>query len=108
MAILCSDKGFPERNKQYEAMALYPLSENELGKLFEDAGLFTNAVVRAVTDTFHFETYEIFKRWMKASSHHDMDDIAPDLLKALMDKRATFHNDGSLTMKVNSTIASKE
>ena len=83
LAILCSDNEFPERNKQYEAMALYPLSENELRKLF--------------------------KRWMKASSH-DLDDIAPDLLKALMDKRATFHNDGSLTMdmKVNSTIASKE
>ena len=109
LAILCSDNEFPERNKQYEAMALYPLSENELRKLFEDAGLFTNVVVRPVTYTFHFETYEIFKRWMNASSH-DLDDIAPDLLKALMDKRATFHNDGSLTMdmKVNSTIASKE
>ena len=66
MAILCSDKEFPERNKQYEAMALYPLSENELRKLFEDAGLFTNVVVRPVTDTF------IFIQLLEDNSHADM------------------------------------
>ena len=108
LAILCLDKVCPDKEDQYEAMTMYPLSKDELRKLFEDVGLFTNVVIKSVTIACHFKTYEIFKRWFKASSHQDIDDVDTHLVKAVW--FPMFHNDGSITMDVEhrSIIAYKE
>ena len=109
MAILCADKVRETKDGDYEALALYSLSEDEYRKLFQDAGLFTNVVTKPVTHAYHFNTYEIFKRWFKASTHRDLDDMDPDFVKQIMDEVATFHDDGSITLdtKEISIIACK-
>ena len=109
LAILCGDKIDETKDGDYKAFAVYSLSEDEYRKLFQDAGLFTNVVIKPVTHAYHFNTYEIFKRWAKASSHRDLDDIDPDFVKQMMDKVATFHDDGSITLdtKEISIIACK-
>ena len=89
---MCSD-----RKEQFEAVALYYLSEDELRKLFQHVGLFTNVVIKQITDPYHFKAYQTLKRWVKASKHHDTDDMDPDFVKAVLDKVATFHDDGSMT-----------
>ena len=110
LAILFSDKKFSDRKDEFEALSFFFLSDDELQKLFENIGLFSNVVTKPSSDAYHFETYEIFKRWLKATTHHDIDDADPELVKELMDKVATFHDDGSVTIIVysNSVIACKE
>ena len=110
LAILFSDKKFPDRKDEFEALAFFFLSDDEIQKLFENIGLFSNVVTKPSSDAYHFRTYEIFKRWLKATTHHDIDDADPELVKKLMDKVATFHDDGSVTIIVysNSVIACKE
>ena len=109
LAILSAATLHPERKNQYEAEKYYTLTEDEMRKLFEEVGLFTNVVVKPVTDEFYFKTCETFKRWLKASTHRDLDEIDPDLMKVLMGEVATFHDDGGVTLpvKCNSVIACK-
>ena len=110
LAILSSTLLHPERKNQYEAEKNYSLTEDEMRKLFEEVGLFTDVVVEPVTNEFYFKTYETFKRWVKASTHRDLDDIDPDLMKVVMAEVATFHDDGGVTIAVkqNSAIARKK
>ena len=109
LSILCADKVRETKDGDYEALAMYSLSEDEYRKLFRDAGLFTNIVIKPVTNAYHFNTYEILKRWTKASIHRDLDDVDPHFVKQTMDEVATFHDDGSITVdtKEISIIACK-
>ena len=79
-------------------------------KLFENIGLLTNVVIKSSSDAHHFKTYEIFKRWLKATTHHDINDVDVDFVNAAMHMVATFHDDGSVTPDVNdnSIITCKE
>ncbi|CAB4015522.1 Hypothetical predicted protein [Paramuricea clavata] len=110
LAIMCSDKVGPDRSDQHEIVDLHPLSRDEMRQLFEEVGLFANVVVKQVVYSAHFETNEKFKRWVKASSHHDLDELDPAFVKAVMADLVTFHDDGSVTSKTPyiSITASKE
>ena len=98
LAIMCGDQAADDDDKgDYEAIGLRPLGLDGYQQLFQDVGLFSNVAIKKVVDTAHFETCEIFKRWVKASSHKDLDDVEPALLKKTLDKLVTFHDDGSVT-----------
>ena len=110
LAILCSDRTCTDPNDQFEDFAFYSLPEDEMGKLFQDVGLFTNVVIKPRNDAYHFKTYQIFKRWLKATTHHDIDDVDVDFVNAILDMVPTFHDDGSVSTDVNynTIIACKE
>ena len=89
---------------------LQPLSEDELRKLFQEVGLFPDVVLKKVNYEFHFESLDIFKRWVKASTHENHGESDPAAAKEAMGDLATFHEDGSLTLKLPciSITANKE
>ena len=97
LAIMCVDKVADDDEGNYEALGLHPLPQDGYQQLFQHVGLFPNVAIKKVIDTAHLETYEIFKRWVKASSHKDLEDVEPAFLKQILDKLVTYHDDGSVT-----------
>ncbi len=108
--ILCSEKAGPDRSDQHEILSSYPLSQDELRKLFQEEGLFTHVEVKQVVYPAYFKSNEVFKRWVKASTHHDLEELDPAFVKAVMGDLVIFHDDGSITSKYPSIriVAIKE
>ena len=79
---------------------LHLLSQDELRKLFEGVGLFSDIVMKKVVYESHFETFDLFKRWVKATTHAKYDESDPAAAKQGMGDMATFHEDGSLSFKL--------
>lgn len=79
---------------------LQPLTEDELRKLFQEVGLFSDVVLKKVMYESHFESLDIFKRWVKASTHENHGESDPAASKKVMADLVTFHEDGSLTLKL--------
>ena len=89
---------------------MHALSQDEFQKLFEELGLFTNAMVEPEIYTAHFNSYELFKNWVKASTHRNLDEYDQAFVKKLMADCATFHEHGGVDFKIPciSIIACKE
>ena len=107
---MCTEKVGPDRSDQHEILSSYPLSQDELRKLFQEEGLFTHVEVKQVVYPAYFKSNEVFKRWVKASTHHDLEELDPAFVKAVMGDLVIFHDDGSLTSKFPSIriVAIKE
>ncbi len=108
--ILCFEKVGADRSDQHEIFSYYPLSQDELRKLFQEGGLFTHAEVKEVVYPACFKSNEVFKCWVKASTHHDLEELDPAIVKGFMGHFVIFHDDGSLTSKFPSIriVAIKE
>ena len=102
LTILCADKVGPERNDQFAIIDLHPLSVEEYQKLFQEEGSFTNVEVKQAVYEGFVKSEDMFKRWVKASSHHDLDELDPVFLKDVMGDLVTFHDDGTVTFKMPS------
>jgi ubiquinone/menaquinone biosynthesis C-methylase UbiE len=102
LAILCADKFGPERKDQHEIIDMHPVSADGLRELFQDVNLFTNVEVKQAVYTTFFESQEKYKSWIKASTHHNLEELDPVYVKAVVDKLVTFHDDGSVTSKMPS------
>ena len=89
---------------------LRPLSHDEIRKLFQEMGLFADALIEPVIYKAQFKSYEEFKRWVKASTHRNLDEYEPEFVKKLMTDCATFHDNGSVEFIIPciSITASKE
>ena len=98
LVILCADKIGPERADQTELLDIHYLTKDEMEKLFRETGLFSEVVVSRVVHTAHFKSYEIFKRWTKAATHRDIEELDPAYVKQVMAHLATFHDDGSIIL----------
>ena len=110
LTILCSYRFGPERNDQFAVMGLHLLSEEEYQKLFQEEGSFTNVKVKQPGHKAFFKSEDMFKRWVKASTHQDLDELDPVFVKDVMGDLVTFHDDGSVTFKMPSicVVAVKE
>ena len=96
--ILCLEVVGADRSDQHEIFSYYPLSQDELRKLCQE-GLFTHVEVKQVVYPAYFKSNEVFKRWVKASTHHDLEELDPAIVKGFMGHLVIFHDDGSLTSK---------
>ena len=110
LAIMCVDKKGPGTANGHGNDDMHALSPDELRKLFQELGLFTDAVVEPVIYSAHHKSYEAFKRWVKASTHRNLDQYDPAFVKKIMADCATFHDDGSSEFRVPciSITASKD
>ena len=102
LAIMCSDKKGPASAHSHGNDDVHYLSEDEYRKLFQDIALFTDVVVEPVKYTAHLKSYEVFKRWVKASIHRSLDEYDPAFVKKFVADCATCHEDGSIDFIVPS------
>ncbi|CAB4002509.1 Hypothetical predicted protein [Paramuricea clavata] len=80
LAIFCDAK-FPN---DVEAMTgFYSLTQEGYRDLFQEVGLFNNAVVDGPICPYRFKSFEEFKRWLRVSSHQNTDDY-PLLIKKFL------------------------
>ena len=96
LAITCQDKKGPGLASGHGNDDLHSLSSDEYRKLFQDMGLFTHVVVEPVLYPAHLKSYEDLNRWVKASSHRNLDEYDQEFVKKVMAECATFHDDGSI------------
>ncbi|XP_028409536.1 ubiquinone biosynthesis O-methyltransferase, mitochondrial-like [Dendronephthya gigantea] len=100
LVILCFDKLGFGRTDQSEVLGTHYLTKDEMKKLFHEIGLFSEVVISQTFLTAHFKSYEIFKRWVKASTHHEIEELDPVYVKEMMAQIATFHDDGSIVLNI--------
>ncbi len=91
LAIFCARK-IPSDEQR---TGFHPLTQEGYRDLFQGLGLFNSVVVDKVMQSFRFESVEEFKRWSRASTHHDPDDCS-DFLK----KYGSSGGDGQVTLKL--------
>ena len=97
LGIVCLEKmpGEPQ-DVQNEITGLHSLSRDGYRQLFE-AGLFPEVVVEEYALETSFKSFEDLKRWVKTSSHYDLDKV-PD--KSSLEKYMTRNDDGSISCYV--------
>ncbi|XP_028405401.1 uncharacterized protein LOC114527887 [Dendronephthya gigantea] len=100
LSILCTRHVGPVYTEAFERLNYHPMTQDEYEKLFQDVGLFSNVIVKQMDYVAHYESYEEFKRWVKASTHHNIDDVDPAVAKQAMADRVTFHDDGRIDSKM--------
>ena len=88
-------------DQQLEEFKTYPLTKDGYLELFEDVGLFPNVVVKETAFRTRLASLEVFKRWMKASTHRDVDEM-PDgsLHKEYFKEFVTVDADGSVAVEL--------
>ena len=97
LAILCGIKLSFDKVES-KNVGLHMLSLDEFRKLFDDVGFFPNAVVNVPLKSMHFKSEDAFKRWFKASTQHEIEEMGEDA-KAKGDEMTTYHDDGSMTIR---------
>ncbi|XP_028416077.1 uncharacterized protein LOC114539662 [Dendronephthya gigantea] len=100
LVILCTDKIGSERADHSEVLGIHYLTKDEMKKLFHEIGLFSEVVISQIVLTAHFKSYEIFKRWTKATTHRDIEELDPAYVKEAMAEVATFHDDCSIVLNI--------
>ncbi|XP_028409533.1 uncharacterized protein LOC114532156 [Dendronephthya gigantea] len=100
LVILCTDKIGAKQADQSDVLGIHYLTKDEMKKLFHEIGLFSEVVISQTFLTANFKSYEILKRWIKASSHHEIEELNPADVKEMMAQIATFHDDGSIVLNV--------
>ncbi|XP_028409538.1 uncharacterized protein LOC114532159 [Dendronephthya gigantea] len=97
LVILCTDK---VKAEQSEVLGVHYLTKDEMKKLFDETGLFSEVVISQTFLTAHFKSYEILKRWTKATTHRNIEELAPAYTKEATAQVATFHDDGSIVLNI--------
>mgnify|MGYP002803583966 CR=1 FL=1 len=98
LTTLCLPKFGPEGNDQLANMGVYPLSTDGYQKLFQEEGSFANVEVKQAVHKAFFKSKDMFKRWAKASTHHEYEGLDPEFVKGLQAKLVTFQDDGTVTL----------
>ncbi|XP_028416089.1 uncharacterized protein LOC114539674 [Dendronephthya gigantea] len=100
LAISCLNNIGPERTDQYELLNIHFLTKDELKRLFHESGLFSEVVMSQIVPTAHFKSCEIFKRWVKATTHRDIEELDPAYVKEVKAQVATVNDDGSIVWNI--------
>ena len=98
LTILCSLRFGPEGNDQFAKMGLYPLSEEEYRNLFQEEGSFSNVEIKQAVHKAFFKSKDMYKRWVKASTHHALEELDPEFVKGVQATSVTFQDDGTVTL----------
>jgi ubiquinone/menaquinone biosynthesis C-methylase UbiE len=93
LAIWCASK-IPSEEK---VEGVHTLTQEGYRGMFQEVGLFNNVVVDKPIHPYRYESFEEFKRWLKASTRQDME---PDNYPEFIKKCVTIENDGQVTCKI--------
>ena len=94
LGIWCVEKSVEAQNVNVRNFS--PLTLDGYHKTFEVLGLFNNVVFTRKFIPMRFASFEIFKRWFKATSHQEFEEIDPTLAK----KFVTRENDGTTSWNI--------
>ena len=75
LAILCNAKVADEIMHAIAGFGMHSLNREGYQELFRNSGLFNNIVVDEPAYQFRFQSIVEFKRWFKASTHFDLDNL---------------------------------
>ena len=90
LGIYCLEESVDVKNLHLNRVS--PLTLDGYHKIFEDLGLFNNVVITRKFIPIRFASFEIFKRWFKATSHQEFEEIDPAFAK----KVVTRKDDGTI------------
>ena len=110
LAILCPDEKSLAAAHGHGNDDMHTLPRDAIRKLFQEIGLFTDVLVEPFMHRTQFKSYEMFKRWVKATTHRKLDEYDQVFVKKFIDEWAAFHDDGSMDFIVPclSITASRE